>query len=318
MKKWLMTFVSVVMLLSVPVLASARVVLYDDFETGTFNGWTTYDHGGASFSVVDFNGNKVLKITGSGICVKGDTSWTDYTLEGDVYVFDGSYWAYAAGLLFRGTGVSSFYDMDAYVFEGRPYQYELEKWTKSASWQDFADYYTSAFTPGKWHHMKVVVEGQRIRSYVDDILIFDKIDPLAHLTGNVGFRTWGVGAYFDNIKVTVEGLSPCEQVGFVKEGINALSNSAFINNGPQRKNALSSKLDEICIISTNAENTADLIIRNQYYNEALDKIKNDILTKMDGSAGGIPKNDWIIDPVAQGLIYPKVTELAKIVTELIK
>jgi hypothetical protein len=71
------------------------------------------------------------------------------------------------------------------------------------------------------------------------------------------------------------------------EGINTyilnLDDSAFSNNPANRKNALGNKLDAV-----------QQMIDDGNYEEAIDKLQNDILAKMDGG-----KNDWITDPSAQ-------------------
>lgn len=77
-------------------------------------------------------------------------------------------------------------------------------------------------------------------------------------------------------------------INFIGEVIVDLPDEAFKNTPDQRKNAFLNKLDAIF----------DLI-DSGFYEEAMDKLQNDILAKMDGSLGGHPKNDWIIDPEAQ-------------------
>ncbi len=76
------------------------------------------------------------------------------------------------------------------------------------------------------------------------------------------------------------------------EGINTkiqnLPESAFKNNAEQRKNALSNKLTEVTAKINAGE-----------YERAINKLQKDIRAKCDGSLGGNPKNDWIIDPTAQ-------------------
>lgn len=49
------------------------------------------------------------------------------------------------------------------------------------------------------------------------------------------------------------------------------------------------------------------------YRGALGRLENDILKKTDGCAttGRPDKNDWIVDPGPQRLIYPLVMELIK-------
>lgn len=203
MKKLLLLLFLLTTVLSVPMVASARVVLFENFSTGVLNsGWATYDQGGLTKEIVNFNGNKVLKMSGSGIAVIGDPTWTDYTVEGDIYVYDSSYWMYGAALLFRTKGLSMWNDMDAYLYQGRPGFFELQKWLKGQQQQILNQDYSHAFKANTWYHIKVVCEGSRFRFYVNDILNLDYTDPNAHLSGQVGFHIYAGGAYFDNLLVT--------------------------------------------------------------------------------------------------------------------
>jgi len=61
---------------------------------------------------------------------------------------------------------------------------------------------------------------------------------------------------------------------------------------------------------TNKINSALSLINNGYYEEALDKLQNDILGKTDGCAetGAPDKNDWIRDCDSQNHVYPLVIE----------
>lgn len=62
--------------------------------------------------------------------------------------------------------------------------------------------------------------------------------------------------------------------------IQGLPNSAFKNNPQQRKNALKNKLEEVF-----------RKIENQEYQEAIQKLQNDIKAKADGTVDGNSKDD---------------------------
>ncbi len=66
---------------------------------------------------------------------------------------------------------------------------------------------------------------------------------------------------------------------------DAFSNPRLAGN---RKNALHNKLNAV----------AALLEANDF-EEAIEKLIEDIRAKMDASVGGNPRNDWIVDPVAQ-------------------
>jgi len=66
--------------------------------------------------------------------------------------------------------------------------------------------------------------------------------------------------------------------------IAGLPDEAFVNNPAQRKNALGEKLKAI-----------ERMIAAQDYDQAIDKLQNDLRSKADGCFGGEPNNDWIVD-----------------------
>ncbi|MEW6683478.1 MAG: PKD domain-containing protein [Nitrospirota bacterium] len=69
---------------------------------------------------------------------------------------------------------------------------------------------------------------------------------------------------------------------------------------------------------TNKINSVLGLIEQGLYQEALDKLQNDILGKTDGCAttGSPDKNDWIIDCDEQAMVYPLVMEAIQLVGRL--
>ena len=70
---------------------------------------------------------------------------------------------------------------------------------------------------------------------------------------------------------------------------------------------------------TNKINAALAMIDEGLYQDALDKLVNDILQKTNGCAdtGQPDKNDWIITCEEQGLVYPLVIEAIELLENLI-
>jgi uncharacterized delta-60 repeat protein len=93
-------------------------------------------------------------------------------------------------------------------------------------------------------------------------------------------------------------VPPEKKIAIIKNTILSLSDDAFLPPAPKRKNALANKLNAVLSM-----------IEEMNYTEAIMKLNDDVLAKMDGFHGGIPQNDWIIDKSAQDLIYPKVLSL---------
>jgi Tol biopolymer transport system component len=104
----------------------------------------------------------------------------------------------------------------------------------------------------------------------------------------------GIGT--DNMEITI--LSEEEAITTVDDNIQDLSDDAFKINPDQRKNALSEKLDEVIGLIEAGE-----------YQEAIEKLQNDIRAKADGYVDGNPVNDWITDPDEQQELCMMVDDL---------
>jgi len=94
----------------------------------------------------------------------------------------------------------------------------------------------------------------------------------------IGFKNGGGGEFGIAEKIIKD----------INDYIQGLPDKAFKNNPQQRKNALKNKLEEVFIK-----------IENREYQEAIQKLQNDIKAKADGAVGGNPKDDWIINPTTQ-------------------
>lgn len=104
-------------------------------------------------------------------------------------------------------------------------------------------------------------------------------------------------------------VPPKEAAANICDSIKSIQDNAFKNNPPQRKNALCEKTDEVIELIRNAENSTDPTVQDQFYQEAIEKLRNDIGAKMDGYSGGDSKNDWITGKEAQVPIYRAVQKL---------
>jgi parallel beta-helix repeat protein len=84
----------------------------------------------------------------------------------------------------------------------------------------------------------------------------------------------------------------------INDYIQGLPAESFKNNSNQKKIALKNKLEKVFVK-----------IENQEYQDAINKLRNDIRAKADGSIDGNPKNDWIIDFNAQKEICGMIDNL---------
>jgi hypothetical protein len=89
--------------------------------------------------------------------------------------------------------------------------------------------------------------------------------------------------------------------------VNALDPSS-LKNVNMMKNPMTNKINAVL-------NKID----RRFYDEALDKLQNDILQKTNGCAeiGEPDKNDWIITCEAQGQVYPLIMEAIELLEALI-
>lgn len=98
---------------------------------------------------------------------------------------------------------------------------------------------------------------------------------------------------------TLSSFTPQDPIDSIIDSIGNFPDDAFKSPADARRNALYNKLDAVLIM-----------IEQGLYQDAIDKLQNDIWPKMDGSLGGNPNNDWITDPDAQ-------QELADIINPLV-
>ena len=99
----------------------------------------------------------------------------------------------------------------------------------------------------------------------------------------------------------------------LQDTITTINDPAAIPNGAVKNKNLKNAL-------TNKINSALLLIDQGSYEEALDKLQNDILGKTDGCAtiGTPDKNDWIKDCDAQNQVYPLVVQTIEMLQNLIE
>jgi len=118
------------------------------------------------------------------------------------------------------------------------------------------------------------------------------------------------------LTVAPKKKDPKEMAADICSAIGSLPDSAFKNNPSQRKNAFCEKAEEIIQLIYNAEGSTDPVVQDQFYQDAIDKLQNDIGAKMDSYEGGEKNNDWVTDEKSQESVYPNVQELIKELQDL--
>jgi len=181
-------------------------LLEDNFNAGV-SGWSTTGGGTWVWS----NGTYQAPTGGTGIgriSRKGNTGWTDYSYSAMIRSTSTSG---HFGLVFRGptAGTNTFYRFrwGNEANNNRRLERIVGNSIQATLAQD-----TAAYVPGRWYHIEVRAEGNRLRIYVDGTLIFDVTDASANAltTGNIGvYAINQTNAYFDDILVTRLGNQSC-------------------------------------------------------------------------------------------------------------
>lgn len=184
-----------------------HTVFQDDFEDWDEDAWemliapdASY---GASWKVLDDDGNKVLSLKGTVLAAAGNMDWTDYTLMVRVRLVDVPDGARICvrvreeGQMYVAFGENDLMFTKEYPDRG----YEIAKME-------------TAYGDAVWHVFKVVCVGGGFWVYVDDepkIEYMDEDDPV--LSGRIGFSCGpSSNAYFDDVRVTVTHL---DYVGYL-------------------------------------------------------------------------------------------------------
>jgi hypothetical protein len=182
-----------------------------------------------------------------------------------------------------------------------------------APWEDKDDLYdirvNGVLKQGVWHHVAGTYDGSEMRLYLDGVLLDSRQvsgtlfngdgvhlswwnEPLDGLLDEIGiynraltakeiFAIYYAGSSGKEGKVWREPVAQCKYL------IQNLPDEAFKNFPDYRRNRLLNQFDRV-ITNIDAERYwyAIFILRN-------------IRRKCDGSLGGFPGNDWIIDPESQ-------------------
>jgi len=179
----------------------------DDFNDGIADGWTPIGIGGdwdvefdAGFGSMVYSQGDTTWTTTSTYDTYwrsyGDDSWTDYTFETKVKIVEGGF-APIAGIFFRvqGTDLNSGYYMfriDARVGQGpgliRSPNTLVQKVVEPA-------------VIGQIYTLKVIVEGNNIKCYVDGTKKIDITDS-TYSTGRVGVGTFNSHTHFDDVMIS--------------------------------------------------------------------------------------------------------------------
>ncbi len=184
-----------------PVVTNPNAVLFsDDFEDGNSTGWTS--NGGTWNVAADDTKILVQKANTTGLITAGDT-WTDYVYEAKVRVPISNA---NAGLVFRVLDNKNFY---MYRINTSAQKLELYKSVDGVMTNVSSKTFTTAAK--QWYTLKVIVQGNTVKGFVDGERTMEWTNPVTELTaGKIGFRTTSVDAAFDQVVVTGINKAPAD------------------------------------------------------------------------------------------------------------
>ncbi|WP_020619844.1 glycoside hydrolase family 9 protein [Paenibacillus daejeonensis] len=172
------------------------VVLFaDDFSAGD-GAWTTTS---GTWSIQD---GAYAGQAGSGIslALAGDGTWSDYTYEARVSITNNAGGNKDAGLVFRHTDADNGYIL--YLKNNDRSGRKLELVRNVGGVRTTLAYANPSIAGDTFYAYKIVVEGDSIEVYQDDVLQVSATDS-THATGSIGLRVYAnTKAFFDDIVVT--------------------------------------------------------------------------------------------------------------------
>ena len=183
----------------------------DDFEDGNFDDWTIVDEGN-NYAPSNWKVSNGVLVQDSNIfggssngtepyepgtyALNGEVNWTDYTVNLKLRSRDDD----GIGIMFR------YQDPDNYYLFSMGKQRNYRTITKKVDGvvTELAGD-TVPYSMNQWYEVRIEVQGNTIKAYLDDTLLFDVQDD-SLVSGKIGLYSWGnTGSDFDDISVNLYG-----------------------------------------------------------------------------------------------------------------
>ncbi len=199
------------------VSGETEVLFEDDFEDGNTDGWTLVE---GDWEVLDgrYRGKTTTGFNTSSITVAGDTTWTDYTYEGQ-FKLDQGIDRQEASILFRLTEIGLGLNQGRYYqITNYPDNSENESWVGlnlidngTITALGTVAYHASLY---QWRSFKLAVNETHLAYYIDNELVMSSDALTAYSGGKIGLKSahYDVPIYFDDLRVTRE-LPDAPQIG---------------------------------------------------------------------------------------------------------
>lgn len=177
------------------ILSSENELFKDDFEDGDQNGWTVFN--GTWTVVQDTATNKTLKSndsTSTGKIYRGQSAWTDYTVEAKIKISSWSGASGRIGLMGRYVDNNNHY----FIYLDITNQVTIAKKVSGTVTVLATSTAQSITMADQWHIFKMVFKGNNIKAYVDDAMVVEAGDS-SITEGCAGCYTQYQVAHFDEV-----------------------------------------------------------------------------------------------------------------------
>jgi hypothetical protein len=153
-------------------------------------------------------------------------------------------------------------------------------------------------------------------------VVFYTVDGLGHLDYDTALDFCVQGRGTNVLTVLCDPAStpdPLQLIADLKTYINGLAASSLKNSNGKLASALVNKLNAVLSQVDAALDETNPAVQDQLLQDALDKIRNDILAKTDGcgAAGAPDSNDWIVDCAVQAEVSLRLNRILAAITTLI-
>lgn len=176
---------------NIKIVNNSNTLISDHFEGGSIGAWTSHS---GNWNI-GTDGSGVLKQTSltTSVITRG-SSWSNYDYEAAIKVPIKNT---NAGLIFRVQDLNNYY---MYRINGANDQVELYKCVNSTLTKVSSTAY--GVTPNEWIFLKVELNGNNIKGYVNGREMTNWTNSVSELTtGKVGFRTTSQNVVFDDVLV---------------------------------------------------------------------------------------------------------------------